>query len=143
MVTVTNIATRILDENGWQLSDLPQNSSGSTYTLTQLEYLIDNAIEYINIRLLPSEDGPINSLSGTAGSKSLTGTRAEVFCVKQAVSIITRTMKEMGQNISLDSLSLSQSQSSSDPHYANTARMLKECINDLKKNYQEIEASLA
>ena len=141
MTTVSNIATRILDENGWQLTDLPKNSSGSTYTATQLEYLIDNAIQYINIELTPEEDGPISVLSGTAGSKSLSGSQAEVFCVKQAVSLMIRAIINKGANVSLADMSISHM--TTDPHYTNTKRMLDRCISKLAKTYQQLEVELA
>jgi len=41
MTTITNIAQRILDENNYTIEDV---------TITNLEYLIQNAIDYVNLR---------------------------------------------------------------------------------------------
>lgn len=66
MVTVSAIAQRVLDENNYTIGDI---------TLTNLEYLIDNAIDHVN-----SEAGTsIADLAGSATAKTITGSEAEIL----------------------------------------------------------------
>lgn len=139
MVSISNIATRILDTNGYQLTDLPKKADGTTCTLTVVEYLIDDAIDYINLRLDPEGDGPMSSLSGDAESKMLNGTKAQLFCVKQAMSLLLRAFKDKGPNTSLASLSVSQI--ISDPHFVIINKALEMAIKELRKGFREVEVS--
>jgi hypothetical protein len=141
MATISSIATRILDTNGFQLKNLPKTSAGATCTLTIVEYLIDDAIDYVNMQINPEADGgPIPSLSGTAESKSLGGTRSEQFCVKQVVSLLLRAFKDKGPSASLANLSVQQI--TSDPHYVITTSLMQGAIDRLRKTHDELEASV-
>ena len=75
MVTITTIAQRLLDENNYTLDDI---------SATNFEYLIDNAIDYINMEAGTS----IAALSGSVGSKSLVGSASENVAVK-ALSVLS------------------------------------------------------
>jgi len=55
--------------------------------LTDMEYLIDNAVDLINLHAGTS----IADLSGTVASKSLVGTDSEIIVVKQLVSGMLQT----------------------------------------------------
>lgn len=110
MVTVSNIATQIHNENNWTASDI---------SLTITEYLIDTAIDFTNMETGTS----IADLSGAAESKSLTGTEPEIVAVKLLSSLLIRGYKDKGPNVSLSSLSVSQV--IQDPHYNFFTELLK------------------
>ncbi len=117
MVTVSNIAQRILDENGYTTSDI---------SLTNLEYLIDNAIDTVNLRAGTS----IADLSGSAGSKSITGTESEILVVKELTVLLLRAYKDRGPNVSVAGLTASAVLN--DPQYAYFSEAVKEDIRRLQ-----------
>ena len=117
MVTVLNIAQRILDENGYTTADI---------SLTNLEYLIDNAIDTVNLRAGTS----IADLSGDAGSKSITGTESEILVVKELVVLLLRAYKDRGPNVSIGGLTASAVLN--DPQYAYYSEAVKEDIKRLQ-----------
>ena len=94
MVTISNIAQQILDENNYTEADISK---------TNLEYLIDNAIDYINLVAGTS----IADLSGTAGSKSLTATENEIVAIKLLTVLLLRAYKDRGPNASVAGLNVS------------------------------------
>jgi len=116
MATVT--AQRILDENGWSATD--------DISLTNLEYLIDNAINYINLMAGTS----ISNLSGTAGSKTVTVTSAQDPIIKSAVALCVRAYVEKGPGVGIASVSLQQI--ISDPHYKIHTMFMKQGIMRLR-----------
>lgn len=91
MATVTNIATRILDENNY-----------TEPSKTNLEYIIDNAIDYINMEAGTS----IADLSGTAESKSLVGTESEIVVVKSLSVLMLRAYHDRGPQVSAGGLAV-------------------------------------
>ena len=117
MVTVTNIATQILNENNYTTSDI---------TATNLEYLIDNAIDYVNMETSTS----IADLSGSAGTKSIIGTESEIVTVKCATVLMLRAYKDRGPNTALGNLAVSSL--ISDPQYSFFTEMLKNSLNRLR-----------
>lgn len=117
MVTVTNIATQILNENNYTTNDI---------TATNLEYLIDNAIDYVNMETATS----IADLSGSAGTKSITGTEAEIITVKAGSVLMLRAYKDRGPNTGLGNMSISTV--IADPQYAFFSELFKMSLNRLR-----------
>lgn len=113
MTTISNIAQRILDENGYSTGDI---------SLTNLEYLIDNAIDTVNLRAGTT----IADLSGSAESKSITGTEAEILVVKELSVLILRAYKDRGPNTAIAGLSATAVLS--DPQYDYYSRAVREDI---------------
>lgn len=91
MATVT--AQRVLDENNYTVSDI---------SLTNLEYLIDNVIDYINLETGLS----ISNLSGTAGSKSVTVTSGQSPIIKLLSALMIRAYKDRGPQSSIAGFSV-------------------------------------
>jgi len=119
MATIAAIAQRILDENGYTTSDL--NTS-----LANIEYLIDNAIDFINLEAGTS----IADLSGTAASKSLTGSENEIVVVKALSALCLRGFKDKGPNISVTAVNVVETMT--DPHYRLYSNWVKTGINRLR-----------
>lgn len=117
MVTVSNIAQRILDENGYTTSDI---------SLTNLEYQIDNAIDTINLRAGTS----IADLAGSADSKSITGTESEILVVKEIAILMLRAYKDRGPNATLSGLSVTAVLA--DPQYDYYSKAILEDIKHLR-----------
>lgn len=118
MTTISNIAQRILDENNWTTSDI---------STTNLEYRIDDAIDYINLKTGLA----IADLSGTAGSKSLTGTDSQIFCIKWLTNMFIRAYKEKGPNVSIGGLSVTAI--TNDPDFTATMKLVDSAIERLKE----------
>lgn len=100
MATIT--AQQVLDENGWDTDDI---------SLETLEYLIDNAINYVNLETGLS----ITNLAGVAASKSTTVTNDQDVVVKMVAGILVRAFKDKGPNVGISALNMSMI--STDPHY--------------------------
>lgn len=96
---VANIAQRILDENNYTVSDI---------SIANLEYLIDNAADYINL------------MAGTAiadiAGGTLTGTENEIIVVKSLSTLMLRAYLDRGPNTAVSSLSVTSVLA--DPQYA-------------------------
>jgi hypothetical protein len=121
MTTIASIAQRILDENGYSLTDF------TGLTLTILEYKIDDAIDYVN-----AEAGTtIAALTGTAETKSFVYTAPENLAVKGLVNLMLKAYKEKGQQVGIQSMSLSYLESN--PDFALSMQVLKDMIERLKK----------
>lgn len=118
MTTIANIATRILAETGYTVGDI---------SLTNLEYLIDNAIDYVNLHAGLS----IADLAGSAESKSLTGTDGQIFAVKALSELMLRAYKDKGPNIGLGGLNITST--TSDPHYILETKLVNDVIERLKE----------
>lgn len=118
MTTIANIATRILAETSYTVGYI---------SLTNLEYLIDNAIDYINMEAGIS----IADLAGTAESKSLTGTDAQIFAVKALSELMLRGYKDKGPNIGIGGLNITST--TSDPHYTLETKLVNDAIKRLKE----------
>jgi len=120
MATLANVAQTILDENGYALSDF------SGLTLTILENKIDDAIDYIN-----AQTGlTIASLTGAAGSKTLTYTVPQNVAIKQFTNLGLRAYKEKGSQVGIGTLSVTYLQS--DPDFKLSWALLEKTIERLK-----------
>ena len=117
MVTVANIATQILNENNYTTTDI---------TVANLEYLIENAIDYVNMEA----NKTIADLSGAAGSKSIVGTEPEIFTVKCATILMLRAYLDRGPNATLSGMSVSTV--IADPQYAFWSETLQVALNRLR-----------
>ena len=117
MTSIANIAQRILDENNYTVSDISH---------VNLEYLIDNAIDYVNMQAGTS----IADLAGTAENKSLTASNAQVFVVKTLSALMIRAYKDKGPQVGVAGLSVSQI--ITDPHYSLFTKLLEHAIERLK-----------
>jgi hypothetical protein len=120
MTTIASIAQRILDENGYSLTDF------SGLTLTILEYKIDDAIDYVNAEAGTS----IAALTGTAETKSFTYTAPENLAVKGLVNLMLRAFKEKGEQVGISSLSVTYLQS--DPDFRLSMQVVDRTIERLK-----------
>lgn len=116
MTVITTIAQRILDENNWVVSDI---------SLTNLEYVIDNAIDYINMEAGTS----IADLSGAADSKSLTGTDSEIAVVKLLSVLMVRAYKDRGPQVTTGTMGVQAV--ISDPQYHLFTKLVTRGINRL------------
>ena len=117
MVTVTNIATQVLNENNYSTTDI---------TAINLEYLIENAIDYVNLEAGTS----IADLSGGAGSKSIVGTEAEIFTVKTVTVLMIRAYKDRGPNSGLGPMSVATV--IGDPQYSLFKDLIEKSLNRLR-----------
>jgi len=115
MTTIANIAQRVLDENNY-----------SNPSLTQVEYLIDNAIDYINAQAGIS----IADLSGDVESKSLTGTDSQIFVVKTLSALLLRSYHDKGPNVGIQAQSVVAI--TSDPQYVLFMKLIDSAIERLK-----------
>jgi hypothetical protein len=121
MTTVNNIAQRILDENGYVLTDFPN------LTKTILEYKINDAIDWINMQAGLT----IADLAGTAESKSITGTDGQILVVKWLTNLMLKAYKEKGEQAGISSLSVGYVVS--DPDYKISMMIIEKAIERLKK----------
>lgn len=122
--TITNIAQRILDENGYTITGSTPDLPG--LTLTILEYKIDDAIDYVNLKA----GTIIANLSGTVGAKSFTYNAGENVPVKQLVNLMLKAYKEKGEQVNMANLSASYL--AADPDYAVSKKLLDESLVELK-----------
>ena len=117
MVVVANIAQRILDETRYTTSDVS--------SLTKLEYMIDNAIDTVNLRAGTS----IADLAGAAESKSITGSESEILVVKELTVLLIRVLKDRGPHVA--PTGLSPSTVLADPQYDYYSKAIREDIKRL------------
>ena len=117
MATISNVAQRILDENNYTTSDC---------NLTNTEYLIDNAVDYVNLQAGTS----IADLAGSAESKTLTGTEDEIAIVKVLSSLLLRAYVDKGPNIGVSAVSVAEV--TSDPHYRVFMKLFNQGLNRLR-----------
>ena len=92
MTVVTTIAQRILDENNYTVADI---------SLTNPEYVIKNAVDYVN-----AVAGTSISFTPAAGAASLTADDDEIVTVKFASVLLLRTYHDRGPNTSVAGLSV-------------------------------------
>ena len=124
MVLITTIAQRILNENGYSTSDI---------SLVNLEYLIDNAIDYVNMEAGTS----IADLGGAAAAKTLTGSEPEIFMVKTLSGLMIRAYKEHGPQVGLSSMSISLV--STDPNFKVYWSLFQNGLNRLRgKSFERV-----
>jgi len=115
LTTIDSIAQRILDENDY-----------STPNVAIVEYLIDNAIDYINMEAGTS----IAELSGDAESKSLTGTKSEISVVKALSVLMLRAYRDRGPQVSVGGLNVAVTLA--DPQYSLFTKMVNKGISRLR-----------
>jgi len=121
VTTISNVAERILDENGYDLTDFPH------LTLTIVEYKINDAIDYVNLQAGLS----ISHLSGTAESKSITATDGQILAVKWLTNLMLRAYKDKGSQISVANVNISLLLN--DPDYKTTMMMIEKTLERLKE----------
>jgi len=92
MTVVTTIAQRILDENNYTVSDI---------SLTNTEYLIKNAVDYIN-----AETGTSITFTPSAGTASLSASDTEIVTVKFITRQEIQDYKSKGPNATLSGMSV-------------------------------------
>jgi len=127
MTTVTDIAQRMLAENNWTTDDI---------TLLNTEYLIKNAVDYINLMA-----GTSISFTPSAGSENLVASDNEIVVVKFATTLLLRAYLDRGPNVSVGGLSLSSV--ISDPQYAFYAPQLTLMVEKLSQRDVDIPFMVA
>lgn len=95
-------AAQIKAENDWD---------DDTISDTNLEYLIDNIINYVN---LVAGSG-ISNLTGAAGSKTVTVSSNQDPVLKSGIALAVRAYTDKGPNVALGALNVAQIVQ--DPHY--------------------------
>jgi len=110
-------ANQIKIENAWSDDDI---------TDTNLEYLIDNIINYTNLIAGTS----ISNLSGVAGSKTVTVTSSQDPVLKAGIALLMRAYKDKGPNVVIQGMSVAPIVS--DPHYRLMSMIFKQGINMLR-----------
>ena len=113
MTTITDIAQRILDENNY--------TEPST---TIVEYLIKNAVDYINLM-----SGTSITFVPSAGSEDLTASDSEIIVVKSLSVLMLRAYKDRGPNMGVVGLSVSTVLA--DPQYNLFTKLVNRGINRL------------
>ena len=94
MTAITTIAQRIIDENNY--------AAPGDITLTNMEYLIKNACDYINLQA-----GTTITFTPAAGVATLTATDAQIPVIKLLSALYLRAYKDRGPNASIGSISVS------------------------------------
>jgi len=115
MVTIASIAQRILDENKYTADD--------DMSLTNLEYCIDNVIDYVNGQTGAS----IAYLSGSAESKSLTCDRKYLPAIKLLSALMVRASQDRGPTVTAGQLGLTAVLA--DPQYKLFTEMINHTLN--------------
>lgn len=113
MATIT--AQQILDENNYAISDI---------SLANLEYLINNAINYVNLEAGTS----ISNLSGSPGSVTVTNDQSIV--VKALTVLLLRAYLDRGPNASVSGLTVSSLLA--DPQYDLFTKLAMQGVNRLR-----------
>lgn len=113
MTTITDIAQRILDENNY--------TDPST---TIVEYLIKNAVDYINLMA-----GTSITFVPSAGSEDLTASDSEIMVVKTLTALMIRAYKDRGPQVSVAGFSAQAVVS--DPQYRLFSQLVRRGINVL------------
>lgn len=91
MVAIT--AQQILDENNYDEAQISK---------TNLEYLIDNCINWVNLVAGQS----MSNMSGTAGSKTVTVTSNQSAVLKFLIPLIVKAYLDRGPNASVATVSV-------------------------------------
>lgn len=116
MVTIT--AQQILNETGWT-SD---NFGGKE----NLEYLIDKAINWVNLQAGTS----ISNMTGVVESKTVTVTSDQAPVIKAWIELLCRAYADKGPQVAVGGMSVTEV--ISDPHYKLMTRMANQGINRLR-----------
>jgi len=119
MTTVALIAQRILDENNYSAG------AAGDITLTNMEYIIKNAVDQINLHA-----GTSISFTPAAGAASLTATDDEIIVVKDLSVARLRTYLDRGPNVGVSSLSVTAT--TNDPQYNMLMQSVRDGIDRLR-----------
>jgi len=92
MTVVTDIAQRMLDENNYTVSDI---------SLLNMEYLVKNAVDYVNMQA-----GTAITFVPVAGSENLSASDSEIVVVKALTTILLKAYFDRGPNVGISSLSV-------------------------------------
>jgi hypothetical protein len=92
MATLT--AAILIAENGFQNTDFDPAGSSEDTGKTNVEYMIDSAIDYVNLEAETS----ISNLSGSAGSKTVTVTASQNAVLKLLLTAMLREAKFKGSS---------------------------------------------
>lgn len=111
MVVIT--AAQILLENNYTTADI---------SATNLGYLIDNAIDYVNL-----EAG--TNISNLVGG-TVTVTSAQAVVLKPLIALMLRAYKEKGPQVGVAGLNVMAV--ISDPHYSVNKMLLQQGLNRLR-----------
>jgi hypothetical protein len=88
-MSATITAQIVLDQNGYAVYAAGPPVSGD-FTLVNVEYMIDDAIDTVNLMFSQS----MANLSGTAGSKSVSVTRQQNSVLKMLLALVLRENKK-------------------------------------------------
>jgi len=113
MVTITAVLVKA--ETGWVDDDISD---------TNLEYLIDKAINWVNLNAGTS----MSNLSGAPGTVTVTADQGPV--VKAWIELLVRAYTDKGPQVAVATLSVAEI--TSDPHYRLMTRMGNVGINRLR-----------
>ena len=113
MGTIT--AQRVLDESRYTVRQI---------STTNLEYLIDRAINFINAETGSS----ISNLSGSPLSVTVTG--AQEMAVKALSELLLRAYLDKGPNVGVAGLSVTQVMA--DPHYKTYSKLFRMSLDRLR-----------
>ena len=117
MTAIALIAQRILDENRY--------AAPGHITLTNMEYIIKNAVDYINLQA-----GTSISFTPLAGAATLTAADGEIITVKAGSLLMLKAYLDRGPNASITGISISTL--IADPQYAFWSKAFEACIEKLK-----------
>ena len=115
MVDIT--AQGILDRNNWTESQI---------SLTNLEYLIDDVIDWVNLMTGAS----ISAMTGVAGSKTVTVSRNENATLKMLLPLIVRAYLDRGPSSSAGGLSVAVI--ATDPQTGQLRPMVRQALQMLR-----------
>jgi hypothetical protein len=114
VTTIT--AQQTLDENNYTISDI---------SLVRLEYLIDNAIDYVNLETGSS----MSNMSGTP-TKTVSVTSAQAAVVKSLIVLLLKAYLDRGPNIAVGGLTVTSLLG--DPQFVLFKDMVDKGMNQLR-----------
>lgn len=117
MTTITNIAQRILDENGYTISDI---------SLVNMEYLVKKAVEHVNLKT-----GGTVSFTPSGGTQSLTASDAQLTCIQNLSALFIRAYKDKGPNVGIGGVTVVTL--TGDPQYSLFMKLIDEQILRLRE----------
>jgi hypothetical protein len=117
LTAIALIAQRILDENHY--------AAPSNISLTNMEYLVKNATDYINLQA-----GTSISFTPAAGAATLTALDGEIIATKAGSLLMLKAYVDRGPNVSITGISVSTL--INDPQYAFWSELFKNAIEKLK-----------
>ena len=123
-------AAKVLGRFFYESTDFDPDGD-ETASYTNVEYLIDDVIDYINLETGSS----ISNLAGVAGSKTVTVTGAQNAAIKLLMPVMLKETKyKISTSGSLGQLSSSESIGAQDPLFRD---LLKNALNRLRTRGME------